>query len=158
MVVPEHPEKKYEATVESSAQAVNATSGTTLMQLGVDNKTGELLPGSYATVRLDLPSSGGALSIPSSALIFNAKGLSVATVGGDNRVVVKPVTVARDLGKTIEIRDGLNANDKVIESPPDGIANWHRSAHRRAAAKAARRGTAKRLIRATRRGTRAVRS
>ena len=63
------------------------------------------------------------LTIPSSALIFNAKGLSVATVGGDNRVVVKPVTVARDLGKTIEIRDGLNANDKVIESPPDGIAN-----------------------------------
>jgi RND family efflux transporter MFP subunit len=122
MIVPEHPDKKYDATVESSSQAVNATSGTTLMQLGVDNTAGELLPGGYATVRLDLPSTAGVLSIPSSALIFNAKGLSVATVGGDNRVVVKPVTVARDLGKTIEIRDGISADDKVIESPPDGIA------------------------------------
>ena len=122
MIVPEHPDRKYTATVESSSQAVNATSGTTLMQLGVDNANGELLPGGYATVRLDLPSTAGVLSIPSSALIFNAKGLSVATVGNDNRVTVKPVTVARDLGKTIEIRDGLNADDKVIESPPDGIA------------------------------------
>jgi RND family efflux transporter MFP subunit len=122
MSVPEHPDKKYEATVESSSQAVTATSGTTLMQLGVDNADGELLPGSYSSVHLDLPGNIGALSLPASALIFDAKGLSVATVGNDNRVTVKPVTIARDLGKTIEIRSGLNASDKVIESPPDGIA------------------------------------
>jgi RND family efflux transporter MFP subunit len=122
MIVPEQPDKKYEATVESSSQAVTAASGTTLMQLGVDNATGELLPGSYATVRLNLPSNAGVLSIPASALIFDSKGLSVAIVGNDNRVTVKPVMVARDLGKTIEIRSGLKADDKVIESPPDGIA------------------------------------
>ena len=122
MTVPENPEKKYEATVESSSQAVVAASGTTLMQLGVDNAKGELLPGGYANVRLNLPDNIGVLSIPASALIFDSKGLSVATVGGDNRVTVKPVMVARDLGKTIEIRSGLKADDKVIESPPDGIA------------------------------------
>ena len=123
MSVPERPDRKYEATVESSSQAVTAASGTTLMQLGVDNASGELLPGGYANVRLDLPANTGVLSIPASALIFDSKGLSVATVGADNRVIVKPVTVARDLGKTIEIRDGLNADDKIIESPPDGIAS-----------------------------------
>ena len=123
MSVPEHPDKKYEATVESSSQAVTATSGTTLMQLGVDNASAELLPGGYATVRLSLPVNTGVLSIPASALIFDSKGLSVATVGGDNRVTVKPVTIARDLGKTIEIRSGLAADDKIIESPPDGIAS-----------------------------------
>jgi RND family efflux transporter MFP subunit len=123
MSVPEHPDKKYEATVESSSQAVTATSGTTLMQLGVDNASAELLPGGYATVRLSLPVNTGVLSIPASALIFDSKGLSVATVGSDNRVTVKPVTIARDLGKTIEIRSGLAADDKIIESPPDGIAS-----------------------------------
>ena len=122
MTVPEHPEKKYEATVDSSSQSVVAASGTTLMQLSVDNASGELLPGGYANVRLNLPDNVGVLSIPASALIFDSKGLSVATVGSDNRVTVKPVMVARDLGKTIEIRTGLNADDKVIESPPDGIA------------------------------------
>jgi len=49
--------------------------------------------------------------------------LSVATVGADNRVTLKPVTISRDLGKLIEIGSGLAATDRVIESPPDGIAS-----------------------------------
>jgi RND family efflux transporter MFP subunit len=121
MTVPDRPDKKYEATVDSSSQAVTAASGTTLMQLSVDNTDGELLPGGYSSVRLNLPGNTGVLSVPASALIFDSKGLSIATVGNDNRVTVKPVTIARDLGKTIEIRGGLGANDKVIDSPPDGI-------------------------------------
>jgi len=120
--VPEHADKIYTANVESSAQSVNASSGTTLMQLSVDNPSGELLPGGYANVHLDLPSRVAVLSVPASALIFDAKGLSVATVGADNRVTVKPVTIARDLGKTIEINSGIAADDRVIENPPDGIA------------------------------------
>jgi RND family efflux transporter MFP subunit len=120
--VPEHAGTTYTGVVESSAQSVNATSGTTLMQLSVDNPSGELLPGGYANVHLDLPASVSVLSVPASALIFDAKGLSVATVGADNRVTVKPVTIARDLGKTIEINSGIGAEDRVIENPPDGIA------------------------------------
>jgi RND family efflux transporter MFP subunit len=123
IVVPEHAEKTYTATVDSSAQSVNASSGTTLMQLSVDNAAGELLPGSYASVHLDLPGNAAALSVPASALIFDAKGLSIATVGADNRVALKAVTIARDLGKTIEINSGIAADDRVIDSPPDGIAN-----------------------------------
>jgi RND family efflux transporter MFP subunit len=122
IIVPENPDKKYEATVESSSQSVNAASGTTLMQISVDNANGELLPGGYASVRLDLPGREGILSVPASALIFDSKGLSVATVGTDNRVTIKPVSIARDLGKTIEINKGIVAEDRIIESPPDGIA------------------------------------
>ena len=122
LTVPEHPEKSYAATIETSSQAVTASSGTTLMQLVVDNSADELLPGSYANARLQLPSNAEALSIPASALIFDAKGLSVAIVGADNRVAVKTVTIARDLGSKIEIASGLGANDRVIQNPPDGIA------------------------------------
>jgi len=122
LTVPEHPEKSYAATIETSSQAVTASSGTTLMQLVVDNSADELLPGSYANARLQLPSNAEALSIPASALIFDAKGLSVAIVGADNRVAVKAVTIARDLGSKIEIASGLGANDRVIQNPPDGIA------------------------------------
>jgi hypothetical protein len=59
--------------------------------------------------------------VPSSALIFDAKGLSIATVNADNHVVLKPVTIQRDLGAVIEIASGLAPNDRVIENPPDGI-------------------------------------
>lgn len=121
--VPEHPGVSYNATVEASAQSVNAASGTTLMQLVVDNKTGELMPGGYASVHLDLAGRSDVVTVPASALIFDAKGLSVATVGADNRVAIKPVTIARDLGKVIELGSGVVASDRVIESPPDGIAD-----------------------------------
>ena len=122
MTVPEHPEKNYTATVESSSQAVTAASGTALMQLGVDNPNGELLPGSYAAVHLDMPSADGVLTVPASAIIFDAKGLAVATVGADNRVTIKTISLGRDLGKTIEVKSGIAATDKIIDSPPDGIS------------------------------------
>jgi multidrug efflux pump subunit AcrA (membrane-fusion protein) len=121
--VPDRPNAKYSATVESSSQSVNAASGTALMQLIVDNQAGDLLPGGYANVRLNLAGRGDVLSVPASALIFDAKGLSIATVDADNRVRIKPVTIARDLGKIVELGSGVVATDRVIESPPDGIAS-----------------------------------
>jgi RND family efflux transporter MFP subunit len=121
--VPEHPGKFYQATVESLSQAVNAASGGMLIQLAVNNAGAELLPGEFANVSLDLPRDVVALNIPPSALIFDNAGLRVATLGADNRVVLKPVTIARDYGKVIELASGISANDRVIDAPPDGIAN-----------------------------------
>jgi len=121
--VPEHPDKTYSGTVESSAQAVNPSSGTTLMQLIVDNSASEMMPGDYAGIRLQVAAAAGVLSVPSSALIFDAKGLSIATVDAGNRVLLKPVSIERDLGTVVELASGLSPDDRVIENPPDGIGN-----------------------------------
>jgi multidrug efflux pump subunit AcrA (membrane-fusion protein) len=67
-----------------------------------------------------------ALTVPASALIFNRRGLRIATVDADNRVALHEVSIARDLGKEVEIGSGLTANDRVIISPPDGIADGDR--------------------------------
>jgi len=123
ITVPEHPGKSYSGTVEASAQAVNPSSGTTLMQLIVDNSAGEMMPGDYASIRLQIADATDVLSVPSSAAIFDAKGLSIATVGADNHVLLKPVSIERDLGAVVELASGLSPNDRVIESPPDGIGN-----------------------------------
>jgi RND family efflux transporter MFP subunit len=120
--VPERPGKAYPATVQSLAQAINAGSGSMLVQLAVENSGAELLPGGFATVRFPLPKVAGALAVPPSALITGKDGLRVATVGAGDKVVIKPVTVSRDLGASIEIASGLAADDRVIESPPDGLA------------------------------------
>jgi RND family efflux transporter MFP subunit len=119
--VPEHPGKTFTGTVEASAQSVNPSSGTTLMQIIVDNSAGDLMPGDYGSIHLQTAGSPDALSVPSSALIFDAKGLSIATVSADNRVLIKPVTIERDLGAVIELASGLAPNDRVIVNPPDGI-------------------------------------
>jgi len=121
--VPEHPGKTYSGTVEASAQAVNPSSGTTLMQLIVDNSAGEMMPGDYASIHLQITGAAHVLSVPASALIFDAKGLSIATVDADNRVRLKPVSIGRDLGAVVELASGLSPNDRVLENPPDGIGN-----------------------------------
>jgi RND family efflux transporter MFP subunit len=119
--VPEHPDKAYSGTVEASAQAVNPSTGTTLMQLIVENRAGAMMPGDYASIHLKISDASQVLRVPASALIFNAKGLSIATVDANSRVLLKPVSIARDLGSVIELASGLSPNDRVIENPPDGI-------------------------------------
>jgi len=121
--VPEYPTRTFDATVEASAQAVDVNSGTTQMQLALDNAAGDLMPGSFATVRLSLQRDGVPLHIPSSALVFNQSGLRVATVGPDDRVLFKTVTIARDLGRDIELASGVSLGDRIINAPPDGIAD-----------------------------------
>jgi membrane fusion protein, multidrug efflux system len=123
ITVPEYPTRTFEATVEASAQAVDVSSGTTRMQLALDNAKGELMPGSYANVRLSLQRDGVPLSIPASALIFNQNGLRVATVGPDDKIRFKQVMIARDLGRTIELASGLSPEDRIIVTPPDGVAD-----------------------------------
>jgi RND family efflux transporter MFP subunit len=123
LTVPEHSGTTYDATVEASAQAVNPNTGTTLMQLIVDNRAGDMMPGDYVSIHLQIASAAHALSVPSSALIFNAQGLSIAAVDSRNRVQIKPVSIERDLGAIVELGSGLASGDRVIENPPDGISN-----------------------------------
>lgn len=124
--VSEYPGRTFSARVEASAQAVNASSGSTLVQLSVDNAAGTLMPGSFAGVRFQLAAGKDGLRVPASALIFNASGLRLATVGVDNRVRFKAVTILRDDGNSIEIGSGLSSADRVIDSPPDGLAEGDR--------------------------------
>lgn len=123
ITMPEYPNRSFAATVEASSQSVEVSSGTTRMQLALENSKGELMPGGYANVRLSLQSDSVPLHIPASALIFNQNGLRVATVGADDKVLFKTVTIARDLGREIELASGVAPDDRVITAPPDGIAD-----------------------------------
>jgi RND family efflux transporter MFP subunit len=121
--VPEYKDRTFDATIEASAQSVDVKSGTTQMQLALDNAAFELMPGGYANVRMSLQRDGVPLNIPASALIFDQSGLRVATVGPDDRVLFKAVKIARDLGRNIELASGVSLEDRIINAPPDGIAD-----------------------------------
>ena len=123
VAVPEYAGRTFPATIEASAHSVDVSSGTTRMQLAIENPNNELRPGAYANVKLALTRDVQPLSIPASALIFNTNGLRVATVTPGDKVLFKSVTIARDLGREIEIATGLAADDRVIVTPLDGIAD-----------------------------------
>lgn len=122
LTVPERQGKEFKATVQSLSQAINAGTGAMLVQLAVDNAGGELLPGAYANVRFDLPAAQDAVLVPPGAVILGKRGPQVATVDGAGRVALKSVAIARDLGSAIQL-DGVTRQERIIDSPPDGIAD-----------------------------------
>jgi RND family efflux transporter MFP subunit len=123
IAVPEYPGRTFPATVEASARSVDAASNTVRMQLVVDNGRSELMTGDFTNVTFELPHPEVAMNVPASALIFNESGLHVATVSNDNRIVLREVTISRDLGNEVEIGSGIAADDRVVINPPDGIAS-----------------------------------
>jgi multidrug efflux system membrane fusion protein len=113
---------KFTAQMVDTDSAIAPASGTLLVQLTVDNSAGLLFTGEYTRVHFALPDDSQALTIPASALIFRRDGLQVAVVGKDNRAQLRTVTVATDLGSQVEIASGLQPDDRVIDSPPDSLA------------------------------------
>jgi RND family efflux transporter MFP subunit len=119
--VPEHPSQIFTAVLTSTATAIDPTSGSLLVQFQTDNALGLLHPGEYASVHIPLPLNGHVLMLPPSALLFRDPGMEVATLGPGNHVIIKRITISRDLGKLVEISDGLSATDKVVDNPPDSL-------------------------------------
>ena len=120
----ELPDQKgsHDAIVVETADAISPSSRTLLVQLQADNPDNGLLAGSYADVRFDLPADTSVMHVPVSALIFREHGLEVATLGADSHVVMKPITLGRDFGTDVEVLSGLDANDRIIDAPPDSLA------------------------------------
>ena len=122
LTVPEYPGKTFTASVANTSGAVSDQSGTLLVELQTDNVDGMLKPGEYAEVTLDLPQSGQVVQVPASAVMFRHEGMSVATIDAHDHVVMKPLTISRDLGAAVEVSAGVSLNDRVIDSPPDSLS------------------------------------
>ena len=120
--VPERPNEPVPATITDSSQAITESSRTMLVQLEADNSKGALLPGAYVDVHFPLSDRAGLLRLPVSALVFRRHGLEVATLGANNKVVLKQVSLGRDFGTEVEIIGGISVGDQVIDSPPDSLA------------------------------------
>ncbi len=122
LMAPERPREDFTATVVTDAQAIQQQSGTLLVQMQIDNRAHKLKAGGYVQASLDLPATTRVARIPASALINDEHGVHVAILGSDGKVAMRPVTVARDLGQSIDISAGIAPGDRVIDSPPDDLA------------------------------------
>jgi RND family efflux transporter MFP subunit len=116
----EFPGRTFQGKLLRTAEAINLTTRTLLIEIDVDNPAGTLLTGSYAEVHLAVPTQASTFLLPVNALIFRSQGLHVATVKS-GKVVLTPVTPGHDFGSQIEIVSGLKSDDQVIVNPPDSI-------------------------------------
>lgn len=121
LTLAEYPGRRFQGTLVRTANAIDVASRTLLVEVDVNNATGELLPGAYTEVHLKLPSDIPTYILPVSALIFRAQGLQVATVDSNNKTKLVAITLGRDFGSQVEVLSGLNGDDKVIVNPSDSV-------------------------------------
>ena len=117
----EHSGKIYQGTLTRTADAIDPASRTLLVEIDVDNRAGELLPGSLAQVHFKTPSAGPTFIVPAAALIFRREGLRVGTVVNGNVAHLAQVVIGEDDGASVQIVSGLSAGDRVIQDPPDSL-------------------------------------
>ena len=118
----EYPSRTFQGKIVRTAKAIDQASRTLLVEVDVDNRKGELVPGAYTQVHFKLGTEQPTLIIPVPALIFRAQGLQVATIV-DNKAKLVPITIGRDDGRTVEVIAGLHLGDQVVQNPPDSIVD-----------------------------------
>ena len=119
--VPQHPGRVFHAKLVASAGAVASSTGTVLVQFGLDNTDNALQPGAYAEVKFPLPAGANGIRVPATALMFRDEGMQVATVDATNHVKLKTVNIARDLGASVDVGGGISPRDRIIDNPADAL-------------------------------------
>jgi hypothetical protein len=123
LLLPESPGVTVAARVTDISQAIRESSRTMQVELMADNRDRALLPGEYVEVHFDIPTQAGVFQLPTTALLFRQEGLQVATVDAHDRVVLKSIQLLRERGAVVDVNSGIAAEDRVVDSPPDSIAN-----------------------------------
>jgi RND family efflux transporter MFP subunit len=129
LTFPERAGKVYQGTLVTTADAIDPNSRTLLVEIDVDNRSGELLPGSLAQVHIKTAPSSPIFVVPVSALIFRSEGMRVGVVVNDakgTKAHLVPVVIGQDDGRTVQIATGLTATDRVIQDPPDSLIDGER--------------------------------
>jgi len=119
--VPELLGQHFTGSVVRTADAIDPATRTLNTEIDVPNPKGQLLPGSYAQVRLALNQQIQRLTVPANALLFRAEGPRTAVIGPGSKVQLRPVAIGRDFGNTVEILSGLQQSEAVVISPSDSL-------------------------------------
>jgi multidrug efflux pump subunit AcrA (membrane-fusion protein) len=115
--------RRFKGKLVRTADSIDLASRTLLVEVDVDNPSGELLPGAYAQVHLKVTSGASTVILPVSALLFRSEGLEAGTVESGNRAELRKVMLGRDFGTEVEVISGVTAADSVIVNPPDSLAS-----------------------------------
>jgi RND family efflux transporter MFP subunit len=119
--MPQYPGQKFDATLVTTSNAMNATSRSMLVELQADNSDGKLLGGTYCQVEFQIPSDPNMVRMPATAMIPVNHGVQVAVLGDGNKVVLKSIQLGRDFGDSVEVTAGLAPQDRVIDGPPETL-------------------------------------
>ena len=123
LTVEDYPGRKFIGKVTRTSGSVDETNREFTTEMEFANPDGALIAGTSGTVDLPMAEAQHVLIIPTSALIFNADGLGVATVKDGLIHMVHNIQVGRDMGSAVEVTSGLSATDEIVTNPGTTLAD-----------------------------------
>jgi RND family efflux transporter MFP subunit len=117
----QYPGQKFEGKVVRTAESIDPGTRTLLTEVDVPNRSGALLPGGYSQAHLQVKVTGARLAVPVNALLFRSEGLRAVVVDANHKTHLKPLTIGRDYGTTLEVLQGLDPNDWIVLNPADSL-------------------------------------
>lgn len=123
LVLSEFPGRVFPGTLVRTAQAIDQSTRTLLVEIRVNNPTGTLFSGAYAEVHLKLATATSAFILPVNTLLFRSEGLRVAAVTDGKHAELKPITLGHDFGSEVEVVAGLTGDESIIANPPDSLVS-----------------------------------
>lgn len=111
--------EKFKGKIEHVSGAIDPVTRSRQIEIVLDNPDRKLIPGAYAEVSINLVKAVPAQIIPPSALVISKNDPYVVIVNKEDKVEFHAVKIGRDLGKTIEIIDGVSPGDALILSPSE---------------------------------------
>jgi RND family efflux transporter MFP subunit len=117
VTVPQLPNRHFTAKFLTVARGFDVATRTAVTVFTIANEDRALWPGSYAKVVLTAPVDRKALTIPSTALVFQEHGTQVAVITDDDRVHLKPIAVSKLLDNVVEVAEGISITDRIVNNP-----------------------------------------
>jgi RND family efflux transporter MFP subunit len=117
----QYPGEKFRGKVVRTSNSIDHSTRTLLTEVDVPNPSGQLLPGGYAQVHLEVTVKGDRLQVPVNSLLFRSEGLRAVVVDSNHRARLQNLTIGRDYGVTLEVMNGLKADDWIVLNPPDSL-------------------------------------
>jgi RND family efflux transporter MFP subunit len=119
--VTQFPGEQFSGKVARTSGSIDSATRTLQTEIDAPNRQGRLLPGGYARVHLKIGGVVHGVQVPVNALLFRAEGLRAAVVDASHRVHLRALTIGRDFGTSLEVLQGVTANDLIVLNPPDSL-------------------------------------
>lgn len=110
-----------EARIERIAGGIDPSTRSRQVDLLLPNADAALLPGAYAEVNIPVTSGVETLVVPAATLIIRDQFQRIAVVEPNSKISFRNVKLGRDLGRDVEVLEGISTSDTLVVSPPDQL-------------------------------------
>lgn len=115
--IAERPGQNIPVSFKRSSQELRADSGTVRMEYEFDNRELALPAGLNAMLKVESNGKGNSVTVPANTIVYRDGGATLVILNSENKVEFRKVTLGKNYPTTVEVLQGVSAQDRVVVNP-----------------------------------------